>query len=278
MFKEVFHSELNLIESYLRLVLSEKSPCPRPELARFWESMSYSLFTDGKRFRPLLSILTAKALGQPPEQTLPLAAAVELIHTYSLIHDDLPVMDNDDFRRGKPTNHKVYGEAQALLAGDGLLTLAFGILAESKSPRLSRALRLLSQAAGPAGMVGGQILDIEAKQPTEDQLSQIHARKTGALIAVAVEGAAVLVDSSDADIQRLAEYGTQLGLAFQIADDLQDYDPKKPENVNFVVRLGLDGTRELLSRVSEQAKAAVAPYGARADGLRQMIQLNQQRV
>ncbi len=124
--------------------------------------MAYSTFSEGKRFRPLLAVLTAKALNKAPEQVLPLAAAVELIHTYSLIHDDLPCMDDDDFRRGNPTNHRVFGEGMALLAGDALLTMAFGILAQSPSPRAAQAVGLLSEAAGPRGMVGGQVMDIEA--------------------------------------------------------------------------------------------------------------------
>src|SRR4051812_20197694 len=141
-FQAEFKSELELIDTYFRSLFRFQTPCPMPELERFWESMAYSIFSEGKRFRPLLSLLTAKALGRAPEQVLTLAAAVELIHTYSLIHDDLPCMDNDDLRRGKPTNHKVFGEAGALLAGDALLTMSFGILAQAPFPGAAVAVSL----------------------------------------------------------------------------------------------------------------------------------------
>lgn len=283
MFSEAFRSELGLFDEYLKDVLADYAACPLPELERFWESMGYSLYSEGKRFRPLLTLLTAKALNRNPKDVLPLAAAVELIHTYSLIHDDLPVMDNDDLRRGRPTNHKVYGDAQALLAGDALLTLAFGVLARSQSPRVGAAVQLLAQAAGAQGMVGGQVLDIEAKEFSKDQkgherLMQIHSRKTGALIAVSVEASAVLLEADDSEVMRLREYGQSLGLAFQLADDLQDFNPDKPEKVNYVNVLGLDKTKHLLAETSEKALAMIAHHGDRSKGLLQMIQFNLQRI
>src|SRR5262249_2401240 len=157
MLDKQYRAELEALEVYLRSALN---PMPHPSLEKFWESMFYSLLSDGKRFRPVLSLLTAKAFGKPYEIVMPLAAAIELIHTYSLIHDDLPLMDNDDMRRGRPTNHKVYGDAMALLAGDGLLTAAFSVLTQSSSTHAITAVHLLSEAAGPRGMVGGQVLDI----------------------------------------------------------------------------------------------------------------------
>lgn len=270
-----FRSELDALEVYLRSALN---PMPLATLESFWESMFYSLLSDGKRFRPLLTLLTAKALGKPYAQVLPLAAAVELIHTYSLIHDDLPCMDNDDLRRGRPTNHKVYGDSMALLAGDGLLTAAFSLLSQSPSPHAITAVHLLAEAAGPRGMVGGQVLDIQAKKPDAEQLEEIHKRKTGALIKVSVEAAAVLCGATPEQQNALAEYGVNLGFAFQLADDLQDFNPNQIERVNFVSTLGEQKTRARLAQASEEALEALFIFPESAEPLRQMIAMNSQRA
>lgn len=270
-----FRSELDALESYLRSALN---PMPLEQLERFWESMFYSLLSDGKRFRPLLSILTAKALGQRPDGVLPLAAAVELVHTYSLIHDDLPCLDNDDMRRGRPTNHKVYGEAMALLAGDGLLTCAFSLLSQSPSVHAITAVHLLSEAAGPRGMVGGQVLDIESNNPGLELLEEIHKRKTGALIRVSVEAAAVMCGATSEQRNALTEYGAQLGLAFQLADDIQDYNPEKPEKISFVTALGMDETQARLNRASEEALESLFIFPESADPLREMVSINTKRI
>jgi geranylgeranyl diphosphate synthase type II len=275
MFGSRYQPELDALEAYLRSALN---PMPLEALEQFWESMFYSLLSDGKRFRPLLAMLTAKALGKSPEEVLPLAGAVELIHTYSLIHDDLPMLDNDDLRRGRPTNHKVYGEAMALLAGDGLLTCAFSLLSQSLSPNAITAVHLLAEAAGPRGMVGGQVLDIQANSPDETLLSEIHQRKTGALIRVSVEAAAVLCAATDQQQGALRDYGAQLGLAFQLADDLQDYHPDKPEKVSFVSALGVDETRARLTQASEEALENLFIFPESADPLREMINMNARRV
>lgn len=275
MFGTQFRPELDALEIYLRSVLD---PMPLAALEQFWESMFYSFLADGKRFRPILTMLTAKAFKKPYEAVLPLAAAVELIHTYSLIHDDLPLMDNDDMRRGRPTNHKVYGDAMALLAGDGLLTAAFSVLAQSPSPHAIQAVYLLSEAAGPRGMVGGQVLDIQARDPDEFALAEIHKRKTGALIQVSVEAAAVLCGATPEQQKSLAEYGENLGLAFQLADDLQDFHSDNPEKVNFATALGIDETRRRLQLASEEALECLFIFPESADPLRQMIQMNAQRV
>ncbi|MBX3020351.1 MAG: polyprenyl synthetase family protein [Bdellovibrionales bacterium] len=276
-FQADFKPELELIDTYFHSVFRYQNSCPLPELERFWQSLTYSFFSDGKRFRPLLAVLTAKALGRPPELTLTLAAAVELIHTYSLIHDDLPCMDNDDLRRGKPTNHKVFGEAGALLAGDGLLTMAFGVLAQAPSPNAATAVALLSTAAGPRGMVGGQALDIESAQPGETLLTEIHQRKTGALIRVSVEAAAVLCGADAREIDALRTYGEHLGMAFQLADDLQDHDPEKPEKISFTSLLGITETLKRLERSSQAALDSLVSFPD-AWGLRRMVQLNRERV
>ena len=181
-------------------------------------------------------------------------------------------------RRGKPTNHKVFGEAQALLAGDALLTLAFSCLAESESPDLRRAIRLLASAAGPLGMVGGQVLDIASHDPGEVILAQIHKRKTGALIRVAVEGTAALVGALPEQIEELGFYGENLGLAFQLADDLQDYDPQQPEKISYVTRFGVAETQRRMKAAGESAVKALMRFDETADGLRQMVQFNSGRV
>jgi geranylgeranyl diphosphate synthase type II len=240
--------------------------------------MFYSLLSDGKRFRPLLSILTAKALGQRADGVLPLAAAVELVHTYSLIHDDLPCLDNDDMRRGRPTNHKVYGESMALLAGDGLLTCAFSLLSQSPSPHAITAVHLLAEAAGPRGMVGGQVLDIETQNPDMELLEEIHKRKTGALIRVSVEAAAVMCGATSEQRNALSEYGAQLGLAFQLADDIQDHSPDNPEKISFVTALGLAETQNRLNRASEEALESLFIFPESADSLREMVSINTKRI
>lgn len=278
MFARWFQGELGLIEDHLRSQLKSDFRCPLPALERFWQSMEYSLHTGGKRFRPLLSVLTAGALKAPLDKVLNLAAAVEMIHTYSLIHDDLPCMDNDDIRRGRPTSHKVYGEAGALLAGDALLTLAFGVLTKSPSLATARVVALLSEATGPLGMVGGQVLDVELSRPDLATLSEIHARKTGCLIRVSVEGAAVLCEATDKPCGALRAYGERLGLAFQLADDLEDFDPSRPEKVSFASLLGVEETRRRLFEVSESALKEVEMFGEAAEGLRRMVLLNRDRV
>ncbi|MGE4132698.1 MAG: polyprenyl synthetase family protein [Bdellovibrionales bacterium] len=273
-----FAAETDLIQRHLEALLREAFPPPRAELGKFWECMRYSLLSGGKRFRPVLSLLTAKALGRAVEKALPMAIAVELIHTYSLIHDDLPMLDNDDERRGQPTNHKIFGEAQALLAGDALLTLAFGVLARASSPHVGEAVAALSQAAGPQGMVGGQVLDIGDFSLNEDLVTEIHRRKTGDLIRVAVEGAAILLGAGPKDRESLLQYSNLLGFAFQLADDLQDHDPTKPERVSYIATAGVEATRARLREVSDQAVRQLANLGGAADGLRRMVHFNLERV
>ncbi len=194
---------------------------------RLQEAMAYSLQAGGKRLRPILVLLSCEACGGTIEAALPAACAVEMVHTYSLIHDDLPAMDNDDLRRGRPTNHIVFGEALAILAGDGLLTLAFEVLARDVAPAETAAACCadLARAAGIAGMVGGQVADLEAEGRTVatlEELESIHRRKTGALLASSLTMGARIAKASNEDLHRLASYGRCLGLAFQITDDLLD--------------------------------------------------------
>jgi len=191
------------------------------------EAMHYSLFSRSKKIRPVLALATGEALGCRPENIVPYACALEMIHTHSLIHDDLPSMDNDDFRRGKPSSHKVYGEGLAILAGNGLLVLAFDILSRPgfNPERQLKAMNLLCRAIGTEkGLLGGQVMDLTLQGGpfTREDLEYIHSSKTGALIEASVTGAAVLAGAEDAALRHLGEYGKKVGLAFQIVDDLLD--------------------------------------------------------
>jgi geranylgeranyl diphosphate synthase type II len=207
-----------------RLVPSENLP---PE--RLHEAMRYSLFAGGKRLRPVLTLTAGEAFGATAEELMPAACAIEMIHTYSLIHDDLPAMDNDDLRRGLPTCHKAFGEAVAILAGDALLTQAFRVLA-SEAPHLDaeRQVRVIREIATAAGtvdaLIGGQMADIEneGKPVTAETVNYIHRSKTGAMIRASVVTGGIIAGAIDAKIERLARYGDCVGLAFQICDDVLD--------------------------------------------------------
>lgn len=204
-------------------------PAPTGPATTVLEAMRYAVTAGGKRLRPILAMAACEACDGAIEDVIEPAAAVELIHTYSLIHDDLPAMDDDDLRRGRPTVHRAFGEAEAILAGDALQALAFEILATrplgaDRSSRRNEAVRILADGAGVAGMVGGQMADLEAERsPVDaDGLEWIHRRKTGALLAASAELGAIHAGATDADRSALAEYGRTLGLAFQIADDILD--------------------------------------------------------
>ncbi|MCP3738539.1 polyprenyl synthetase family protein [Rossellomorea sp. BNER] len=193
------------------------------------EAMTYSLQAGGKRIRPVLLFATIQAFNKNPKKGLPVACALEMIHTYSLIHDDLPSMDDDDLRRGKATNHKVFGEAFAILAGDALLTNSFQIIAEMEELPPTVSLKLLSElskAAGPEGMVGGQVADIEGenKQLTVENLEYIHIHKTGKLLAFSVIAGAIIAEASQEEIEYLKGFAYHIGLAFQIQDDILDIE------------------------------------------------------
>jgi geranylgeranyl diphosphate synthase type II len=243
------------------------------EAVRLAESMRYSLEAGGKRVRPLLCLLSAEAVGGAVESALSGALALEYIHTYSLIHDDLPAMDDDDLRRGRPTNHKVFGEGHAILAGDGLLTEAFAVLAETGR---AEAVALLAEAAGWRGMVGGQALDLEGEELTRQgkaydlaHLQTIHRLKTGALLRAACELGGLLGGAEAPQRQALRAYGEALGLAFQIQDDILDATSTaatlgkragKDEGrgkITYPSLLGLDGARAALHDATEKALCAL---------------------
>lgn len=248
------------------------------------ESMAYSLSAGGKRLRPILCIAAAEALGATADRVMPAAVALEMIHTFSLIHDDLPAMDDDSLRRGKPTNHKVYGEAIAILAGDALLAEAFSVLADATlEPRLLLAtIRDIAEAAGARGMTGGQVIDIEAtghRIPLE-QLEALHLYKTGALIRASVTSGARLCGASEEQIARFARYGEAIGLAFQIADDILDIEGDEKllgkdigsdadnDKSTYPSVLGMDRSRERARDLVSVAIAELEPFGAAAEPLR----------
>ena len=213
------------VNYWLDLFLPSETDAPE----KLHKAMRYSLFAGGKRLRPALVLASGEALGAKTEDLMPAACAIEMIHTYSLIHDDLPAMDNDDLRRGRPTCHKTFGEAVAILAGDALLTLAFRVLAKDSSVRNpERQVLVINELAAAAGsrdgMIGGQMADIEneGRQVDAHTLEQIHRCKTGALIAASVAVGGIIAGASDETVERLRAYGKRIGLAFQIADDILD--------------------------------------------------------
>ncbi|MBP9774080.1 MAG: polyprenyl synthetase family protein [Candidatus Peribacteraceae bacterium] len=256
------------------------------------EAIVYSLLGGGKRIRSLLALLTAELCGGSIHAAMPAAIAIEMIHCYSLIHDDLPAMDNDDLRRGKPTNHKVYGEGQAILAGDGLLTLAFEVLTEIDDPRVSRdCIRTLSKAAGVAGMVGGQSDDLfaQGKEGSLALLESIHVRKTGALIGAAIEMGAIIAGASQNQKNALRLYGEAIGLLFQMTDDLLDVNGsteivgKKVRKdaiigkMTFPGLLGIDETKKRADFEVQKAIDALKIFDEKADILRSLVVVIKQR-
>lgn len=282
-FEELFSKELQYIENHLPRYFSETKENSLEGLRQLKKSINYSLLSGGKRFRPVLTLLTAELLGSPPDSVLPLVAAVEFIHTYSLIHDDLPAMDNDSLRRGKPTNHVVFGEATALLAGDALLTEAFFVLAKGYRDRPQVGLKvveMLAEAAGVFGMVGGQALDMQPllEERSEEEMRKIHDLKTGALIAVSCEAAAHICEASSKELLALREYSRNLGLAFQLADDIMDFDSNHPEKTSYINVVGMHGTRVYFEKVAELASVALGMFGSKADNLHRLVKFNLDRV
>lgn len=282
-FQSLMKEEASLVNNYLSPLFREMPDMDASEV-RLVSSISYSLNSGGKRFRPVLSLLTAKALGSEPKKVLPFAAAVEMIHTYSLIHDDLPAMDDDDFRRGEPSNHKVYGEAVALLAGDSLLTEAFHHLsiAYKERPHVGLELiRLLAEASGVQGMIGGQVIDIEllnGHPASVELIKRVHEKKTGALIAVSVEGAAVACEVDSTTRGTLKDIGQMIGFSFQVADDLLDHDPKNPEGSSFPSLMGYEETYNTLEKLSEKALEKCRLLSMPTRELESVIQFNWDRV
>lgn len=238
------------------------------------EPVHHVLFGGGKRVRPLLALLAAEAVSGDAEAALPWAIAVEMIHTYSLAHDDLPPLDDDDERRGRPTCHIAYDEAHAILAGDALLTEAFGVLADAGWPATTTVelVRLLADAAGGAGMVGGQVLDIGGALTTMDELEHMQRLKTGALIRAAAMGGAIAVGGDSAQVTAIGRFGEALGLLFQLTDDLLDrlQDPEE-DGKNVLDLVDVAGARARCDQVAAAAVDAIAPLGPGAALLEALI-------
>lgn len=243
-------------------------PPPDEEPARLHEAMRYAVFPGGKRFRPALLLACCEALGGERKAALPAAAAVELVHSYSLVHDDLPCLDDDAVRRGRPSCHAAYGEALALLAGDALLTLAF--LAASEGP--PGTVALLAEAAGSRGMVGGQVADMAApNRPSERELEFIHERKTGALFGFCGAAGALAAGAPGAVVEKMRLFGLRLGRAFQLADDAMDW--AETDEPNAAAVWGREETLARARREADAARALIAGFGERARLLVSMLGL-----
>ena len=282
--KELWKKRQELVERALQEELANTAILDE----KLRESMAYSLMAGGKRLRPILLMAAADAVGVDGTKFLPVACALEMIHTYSLIHDDLPAMDNDDLRRGKPTNHVVYGEGIAILAGDALLTLAFTVILRQKAVPAEALLRVvdeISRAAGAEGMVGGQVLDLEAenRQISMEELRRVHTGKTGALFRAALRSGAILAGASEEQLSALTAYADHFGLAFQITDDILDVignaeeigkpvgSDEKNHKSTYVTLTSLEMAQELARRTVAEAEAALSVFGQEATFLRELV-------
>ncbi|MBZ5725901.1 MAG: polyprenyl synthetase family protein [Acidobacteriia bacterium] len=284
--REYLAQQQRLVDAELdRLVPPEAAP---PETIH--RAMRYSLFAGGKRIRPILCIEAARAVADASDGVVAAACALELIHTYSLIHDDLPALDNDDYRRGKLTNHKVFGEAMAILAGDALLTLAFQVLAalDTSGERKTRLIGELAAASGTVGgMIGGQVADLEGegKLPTAHLLETIHRAKTGALLRASLRLGAIHAGADDARYAALSCYGECVGLAFQIVDDILDVEESSEAlgktagkdaqqgKITFPAVYGLEASRRMAEEECARAHQALEPFGERAARLHELADL-----
>ncbi len=277
----------------IQAALERLVPAESCEPSVIHRAMRYSLFAGGKRVRPILAIAAAEALGCESDSVLAPACSLEMVHTYSLIHDDLPALDNDDLRRGRPTNHKIFGDAMAILAGDALLTIAFQVLAQAPALDVSQRLALveeLSVASGTVGgMIGGQVHDLEGEHqaPTAGLLDKIHRAKTGALLRASVRFGAISAGQLPGTpaYESLSRYGESIGLAFQIVDDLLDIEStpeqlgKTPgkdaaqNKITFPVVYGVEASRRMAEEHLAAAHAAVDPFGEHASALRAIADL-----
>lgn len=290
------HKSIQRLDAAIKRTLDKAARGQPKTVERLLEAMAYTLMAGGKRIRPLLSLAASEAVGGQAREALPAAIAVEMIHAYSLIHDDLPALDNDDLRRGQPTNHRVYGEAMAILAGDALLTLAFQVLAESaiksreSARRASLAIINISRLAGVTGMVGGQALDlalenqIDQGSASADLVRDMESRKTGALMAAALVGGAAFGNASASELRSMNKIGFTLGRIFQIQDDLLNLQGN-PELLGKAVGSdqargkatlpalsGLDAARRELTELADQARILAALFKIKGLRLLQIIE------
>ncbi|MBT0666568.1 polyprenyl synthetase family protein [Geobacter pelophilus] len=284
--KEYIKDRCAIIDTALDRFLPPEDELP----ASLHSAMRYSIFAGGKRIRPVLLLAACDAVGGDHEAAMPAACAMEMIHTYSLIHDDLPAMDDDDFRRGRPTNHKVYGEAVAILAGDALLTEAFVLLSNPEYLKIDAAkmlavIREIAFCAGSHGMVGGQVVDMESEGKSDIDLATvqyIHTHKTGALMKAAVKAGAILGGASDEELAALTRYGEAIGLAFQIADDILDIEGTTEEigkdagsdqargKATYPAVIGLTSAKSRATELVEMALTSLEMFNNNADPLREI--------
>lgn len=284
MFKEKWAARAKLVEENLLRELQSTATIDEKIL----QAMEYSLMSGGKRLRPILLMAAADSISNDGEKFLHVACALEMIHTYSLIHDDLPAMDNDDYRRGKLTNHKVFGDATAILAGDGLLTLAFEVMTrqEDVEPKvLLRVIREISTAAGIAGMVGGQSIDLQSEGKHIDMMTlrKMHLGKTGAMFLASIRAGAILAGASREKLSALTKYAENFGLAFQITDDILDVEgdekslgkpvgsDAKNGKSTYVSLMSLDEAKFFAEKTVQTAVDALKIFGSEADFLRELV-------
>lgn len=284
--KKQWNERIKLVEEALVKELG-KDKALVPELAA---SMEYSLTAGGKRLRPILLMAAADAVGAKGTNFIQAACGIEMIHTYSLIHDDLPAMDNDDYRRGKLTNHKVYGEAMAILAGDALLTQAFEVILRQPhvpAELLLQVVKEMSVAAGPNGMVGGQVIDMlsEGKKISMEELRKMHMGKTGALFRAAIRSGAIMAQAGEKELEALTTYADCFGLAFQITDDILDVvgdeavigkpvgSDERNDKSTYVTLTSLEEARRLAADTVAQAVEALEVFGDKASFLKELVEM-----
>lgn len=284
--KEIITEKADIINKVLRGYTEHEN---NPQ-SLIYEAMNYSLFAGGKRIRPVIMLLVCDMLSGDENEVMPFACAMEMIHTYSLIHDDLPAMDNDDYRRGKFTNHKKYGEAIAILAGDALLNKAFETVTSAvykDSSRAIKAMSVLSKSSGTEGMIGGQTVDIESegKKISPDELLYLHSLKTGAIIRSSGVIGAIMAGAGDDEIKAVDEYCKNFGIAFQIQDDLLDIlgneeilgkatgSDSANEKTTFVTLYGIEESKKAVDSYTEKACSALDVFGSKAQQLKALAYL-----
>ncbi len=275
-----FKEQILKFENHLELLAKNFLPTSS-SLQVISDSIKYSLFSGGKRFRPLLCFATAELFELDPEKTIPLATAIEFIHTYSLIHDDLPCMDDDDLRRGKPSNHKKFGEDIALLAGDALISEAQKILVQAYSgeQNFKDLFVEFSDSIGVQGMIAGQVLDLRLTDTNFDEMKEIHFLKTGQLIKLAIKGVGYLVGIDSEKLNSLNDLSLNLGFAFQIKDDLQDFmaGDESDSEANMVNVIGLEKTQHLIQSLSKDIKTTLQTFSGDPSSLQALIDYNLNR-
>lgn len=284
-FKDVLKEKIDYIET----LLNEYMPKEEGYQQTIMQAMNYSLKAGGKRLRPILTLESCKIVGGKEEDAIPFAVAIEMIHTYSLIHDDLPALDNDDLRRGKPTNHKVFGEAMATLAGDALLNYAFEVMLYSSidkkdSNKYLKAINEIAKHAGIYGMIGGQVVDVESENKIidKDKLDFIHLNKTAAMIVGCMRAGAIIGGASEEELEKVTKYGKNIGLSFQIVDDILDItgdEAKLGKPVGSDIEnhkstypslLGLEKSREIARQLIEEGKSSIDGLSSEIDFLNQL--------